>query len=152
MPEYINRTLIDIKFGLRCPFCSNSFKSKSGVITHAKHCSENSEQEESLDEIIVWEEYSATDMIRWQDEITKLVKELVNSNNLALIQTQAPEQIRENIRTRMKIRTENDYIEECDIYRIYEFFFGLSEEDNRTEEACNRMRKLLFLQGNSSSH
>jgi hypothetical protein len=154
MPEYIIRTLDDINFSLRCPLCSNSYKSKSGVITHAKHCSENSEQEESLNDVIVWKDYSATDMIIWQDELTKLVKELVNSNELALIQTQTPEQIRENIRQRMKARTSNDYIEECDIYRIYEFFFGLTETDikSRTDEACIRMRKLLFPSDDISSN
>lgn len=152
MPEYINRTLTEAVFGLRCPFCSNKYESRSEVITHAKHCSENTDPGERLDDIIVWKDNSAIDMINWQDEITKLAKELIVSNELALLQTQTPEQIRETIRNKMKQRTYNNYIEECDIYRIYEFFFGLTETDinNRTEEACNRMKKLFFPQDDSN--
>jgi hypothetical protein len=152
MPIYINRTLTEVVFGLRCPFCSNKYKSKSGVITHAKHCSENTDPDISLVDIIVWKDNSAIDMINWEDEITKLAKELIVSNELALIQTQTPEQIRETIRYKMKQRTFNNYIEEFDIYRIYEFFFGLTETDinKRTEEACYRMRNLLFPQDDSN--
>lgn len=148
MPQYINRKLNEVLFGLRCPFCSNNYKSKSGVITHAKHCSENTDPNESLDDLIVWEDNSATDMINWQNELSNLAKELIISNELAVLQNQTPEQIRETIRNKMKQRTANNYIEECDIYRIYEFFFGLTETDinNRKEEQCTRVMKMFYPQ------
>ena len=95
------------------------------------------------------DDISASDMIKWQEEVIKLIKELTISNELSLIQTQTPEQIRKNIRERMKTRTDNDYIEEYDIYRIYEFFFGLTEADinNRKQEQINRIMQFIDSQG-----
>ena len=145
MPTYSNRLLTDVSFGFTCPFCSKSYKSNSGVTTHARHCDDNPVSDEDLDDVIVWEETSASKMIHWQSEISKLVKELIRSNELAVMQTQTPEQIREFIRERMKNRTMNEYNEESDIYRIYDFFFGLTETDihTRDNEFCIRMKKLL---------
>lgn len=152
MPVYINRNLEEVAFGLRCPFCSNNYKSKSGLITHAKHCSENTDPKECLEHIIIWEDYSVSDLIIWQDEITKLAKELIISNEMLLIQGESPEQIRDFIRNKIKNRTCNNYIEEYDIYRIYEFFFGLSETDknNRKEEQCARIMKMFYPQDNTN--
>lgn len=145
MPTYTNRSLSDVRFGFTCPFCSTSYKSTSGVTTHAKQCDDNPEPDEDLDDVIVWGETSASNMIHWQSEISKLVKELIRSNELAVMQTQTPEQIREFIRQRMKNRTMNEYNEESDIYRIYEFFFGLTETDihTRGNAFCIRMKKYL---------
>ena len=145
MPVYINRNLSDITFGFSCPFCHNNYKTKAGLITHTKYCSDNEESGESLEYIFVSENNSAADMINWQNEIIKLTKELVVSNELALLESQSPEHIREIIRGKMKTRTYNNYIEECDIYNVYEFFFGLSETDNhnRKEEACVRLMKMF---------
>lgn len=148
MPTYITRTVTDVNFGFSCPFCANKYKSKSGLITHAKHCKENPEPGETFDDIVVWEGASATDMITWQEEVIKLTKELIVSNEMTLIQSQEPEQIRDNIRQRLIVRMQNNYVEESDIYRIYEFFFGLTDADvnNRIKEACGRMRKIFFPQ------
>jgi hemerythrin superfamily protein len=91
------------------------------------------------------DDISASDMIKWQEEVIKLIKELTISNELSLIQTQTPEQIRKNIREIMKTRTDNNYIEEYDIYRIYEFFFELTEADinNRKQEQINRIMQFI---------
>jgi len=148
MPEYMYRNFGEFDVCLQCPFCGNDYKTKSGIISHAKHCNDNPDTELSLDNIIVWKSASALDMIKWQAEVPKLVKELINSSELAIIQTHTPEQIREDIRTRMRLRTANNYIEECDIYNIYEFFFGLTETDikNRSDEFNDRMWKSLFVE------
>ena len=153
MPTYINRILADMDFRLRCPFCSNGFKAKSGLITHTKHCDGNPDSQDSLDNIIV-DDYSASHMIKWQEEVSKLVKELINTNELALISTQTPEQIRENIRLRMRQRIGSNYSEESDIYSIYEFFFGLSETDiaSRNEEFYNRMKEMFDPQDDTNSN
>jgi len=145
MPTYINKTLADVVLDLRCPFCSNNYRSKSGLIKHIKHCKENPDPELILDDAFIMDDISASDMIKWQEEVIKLIKELTISNELSLIQTQTPEQIRKNIRERMKTRTDNDYIEEYDIYRIYEFFFELTEADinNRKQEKINRIMQFI---------
>ncbi len=146
MPHYITRIPAEVHFGLNCPFCSNIFKTKSGILSHAKHCVDNDNLDDDLEDIIVWEDITALDWIECQVEISKFVKELASSNMLATIQTQTPEEIREYIRAITHTRVNGSYIDEYDIYRIYEYFFGLTEADIecRKKEMCERLKNNLW--------
>jgi len=136
MPQYINRTIEEVVSNYRCPFCLNEYKTKTAVKNHAKKCNDNYDIGESLDNIFVDENITANEIIQRQDEITHFTKLLTINNDLAKIQTQTPEEIRNNIKQSLRQKFNNDYYEVGDIYRIYEFFFGLTEADkiNRINE------------------
>lgn len=137
MPVYTPQTAesINLHAVLACPFCSYSsptVKYRSQILNHIKKCDEY----EQGDDIIEDDECGEGDetighYLDWRINLINVVKKFIRTNELALINTQTPEEIRSYIKNKLVENITPDRRTEMDSFWIYKKFFEMDEIEDQ---------------------
>lgn len=128
---YITRQIKDIPKWLSCPLCSYETKLHNSLIKHLEKCEDYDGHIDDIDSYDISEDLTIGDYIRQQVHCINITKKLIQTNELDLIKEMPPSDIRLFIRNKLLENT-GEYSEiDGNIFNIYMFFFGESEENNR---------------------
>jgi hypothetical protein len=158
MPVYRNRTLNDYPveyyrcraneegYEFTCPFCGNSFKTKSARISHMKKCCIEHNDEEYSEEVYLDDNMTVGDYFRNVEAVKNTIKHYLNTNELLQYVNNTGDEIREKIKQKL---ISNEYSESSigtDVYLIYKFFFEVTEEErhNFVKTESDRLYAKIF--------
>jgi hypothetical protein len=141
MPIYKPQTVesINLYTVLDCPFCSyssTSIKYKSQILNHIKKCNEHEQENNNIEDDCCDDgEETVGHYLDWRINLTNIVKKFIRTNELALINSQTPEQIRLYIKKNLLENILIDRRADLDTFWIYRLFFEMDElEDQKLDE------------------
>jgi hypothetical protein len=124
---------IENSFGYSCP-CEYETIRRDHFIKHVTRCLdiESGEYEDGL---------TVEDYINRESNIIQLVTTFITTKYLSTIQTLNGENIRNIIKIRLLDNGDDYKGIDYDVYRIYEFFFSVTEDENN--EIINELLKFI---------
>jgi len=156
MPVYRNRPLNDYPteyyrcvaneegYEFTCPFCGNSYKTKSARISHMKKCCIEYNDEEYSEEVYLDEDLTVGNYLRNAEAIKNTIKYYLSSNELQQYVNNTGYEIREKIKQKLLSNGYDDKSIDTEVFLIYKFFFEVTEEEGKNfvkTEAARMMQK-----------
>jgi len=133
MPVYTQQIAdtINLYKVLECPFCSYSsptVKYKSQMLSHIKKCDNYEQTDDNIEDNVYGEEDETIGYyLDWRVNLINIVKKFIRTNELALINTQTPEQLRAYIKSKLLENMTTDRRIYLDTFWIYTKFFEMND-------------------------
>jgi hypothetical protein len=141
---YTNKVVEEIPKWLQCPLCGDyETKYLNYFIKHFNNCENYDGHIDDIESYDIDDNITIGDFIKQELNCIETTKILIKTNELNNIQTQTPSQIREYIKNKLMINIPSYLSIDMDIIKIYEFFFGISEESEN--EAAHKFISWLKL-------
>ena len=141
MPIYKPQTVesINLYSVLDCPFCSYSsinIKYRSQILNHIKKCNEHEQENNNIeDDSCCDDEETVGHYLDWSINLINTVKKFIRTNELAIINSQTPEEIRLYIKKNLLENILIDRRADLDTFWIYRWFFEMDElEDQKLDK------------------
>ena len=126
---YNNRLIKDIPKWLQCPLCGDyETNYHKYFINHFNKCEDYDEDIDDIESYDIDETTTIGDFIEQEMNCIKTTKLFIKTNELQPIHEQPPNQIREYIKNKLLINISSYPSIDMDAIKIYEFFFGETEE------------------------
>jgi hypothetical protein len=137
MPVYRPQTeeSIHLYAVLACPYCSYSspsIKYRSQMLNHIKKCNEHEQENDNIEDDNCNDgEETVKYYLDWRINLINTIKKFIRTNELALINTQTPEQIRLYIKNKLLENITIDRRIDLDTFWIYRHFFEMNDIENK---------------------
>ena len=137
MPVYRPQTeeSIHLYAVLDCPYCSYTnptVKYRSQMLNHIKKCNEHEQENDNIEDDNCNDgEETVKYYLDWRINLINTIKKFIRTNELALINTQTPEQIRLYIKNKLLENIIIDRRIDLDTFWIYRHFFEMNDIENK---------------------
>lgn len=115
-------------YGYPCVFCCEFFKTKYQQMSHMEECAEEHTGEEYDEEYMIDDDLTVGDINRDNEIYESTIKNFIRSNELEALSNQQGEFIERYIKRKL-FENGMSLIEDHKVFKIYEFFFEVTEAE-----------------------
>ena len=137
MPVYRQQTVdsVNLYKVLDCPYCSYSSPEviyKSQMLNHIKNCKDYEQENDNIEDDECGDgEETVGYYLNWRVNLINTVKKFIRTNELDLINTQTPEEIRLYIKNKLLENIFTNRRVDLDTFWIYTKFFEMNDIENQ---------------------